>query len=75
MTDEVKDALRQSIQDHEGFRDRPYRCPAGHWTVGWGHNLEAHHPDDWRQMIERTFSMAECVQFLSADVARATASA
>ena len=75
MTDEVQDALRQSIQKHEGFRERPYRCPAGHWTVGWGHNLEAHHPDDWRQMRERTFSMEECSQFLSDDIARATVSA
>lgn len=75
MTDEVKDALRQSIQDHEGFRERPYRCPAGHWTVGWGHNLEAHHPDDWQQMLERTFSKEECSQFLSDDIARATVSA
>jgi GH24 family phage-related lysozyme (muramidase) len=21
-----------------------YLCPTGHWTIGWGHNLEAH-PD------------------------------
>lgn len=75
MTDEVKDALRESIKRHEGYRDRPYRCPAGHPTVGWGHNLEAHHPDDWQQMTERTFSMEECVQFLSDDIARATGSA
>lgn len=75
MTDEVKDALRESIKGHEGYRDIPYLCPAGHRTVGWGHNLEAHHPDDWQQMIDRTFSKEECVQFLSDDIARATVSA
>lgn len=75
MTKDVEDALRESIKRHEGFRDRPYLCPAGHWTVGWGHNLEAHHPNEWRQMIEQTFSDEECEQFLADDMARATDSA
>lgn len=26
---------------HEGLRTEPYRCPAGRWTWGVGHNLEA----------------------------------
>ena len=25
------------IKHHEGVRNRPYRCPAGLWTVGVGH--------------------------------------
>ena len=75
MTKHVEDALRESIKRHEGFRDSPYPCPAGHWTVGWGHNLEAHHPNEWRQMIEGTFSGEECEQFLADDMARATDSA
>ena len=25
------------IKHHEGIRNRPYRCPAGLWTVGVGH--------------------------------------
>jgi lysozyme len=24
------------IEKAEGFRDRPYLCPAGHWTIGFG---------------------------------------
>lgn len=24
------------IKDFEGFRDAPYRCPAGVWTIGYG---------------------------------------
>ena len=75
MTEAVKNALRESIKRHEGFRPSPYLCPAGHWTVGWGHNLEAHHPDDWQQMIERTFSNDECEQFMADDVDRSTTSA
>ena len=26
----------------EGYRGKPYLCTAGHLTVGWGHNLDAH---------------------------------
>lgn len=25
------------IKDHEGYRDTAYRCPAGEWTIGFGH--------------------------------------
>jgi len=25
------------IKNFEGFRDKPYLCPAGYWTVGFGH--------------------------------------
>ena len=27
----------QLIKHHEGVRNRPYRCPAGLWTIGVGH--------------------------------------
>ncbi len=25
------------IKQHEGLRLQAYRCPAGRWTIGWGH--------------------------------------
>lgn len=25
-----------------GFAPEPYRCPAGHRTIGWGHRMEPH---------------------------------
>lgn len=28
------------IKHYESCRLRPYRCPAGLWTVGWGHVLQ-----------------------------------
>jgi len=31
------EALKARIKRHEGFSDEPYRCPAGYWTVGYGH--------------------------------------
>jgi lysozyme len=29
------------IRQHEGLRLDMYQCPAGKWTIGYGHNLEA----------------------------------
>jgi lysozyme len=26
-------------KEKEGFRDRPYKCPTGHWTIGYGHKI------------------------------------
>ena len=31
--------LKERLKDHEEFRSEPYRCPAGHWTIGHGHYL------------------------------------
>lgn len=25
------------IKKYEGFSLKPYLCPTGHWTIGWGH--------------------------------------
>jgi GH24 family phage-related lysozyme (muramidase) len=33
----TSDRAIKLIIHHEGFRNRPYRCPAGLWTVGVGH--------------------------------------
>lgn len=32
------------IQAFEGFRGRAYLCPAGVWTIGWGHTSAAGPP-------------------------------
>ena len=31
--------LKRRLKKHEGFRAKPYSCPAGHLTIGYGHNL------------------------------------
>ena len=28
------------LRRHEGFSKLPYKCPTGHLTIGYGHNLE-----------------------------------
>ena len=33
----VTDAGKQIIKDSEGLRLTAYLCPAGKWTIGWGH--------------------------------------
>ncbi len=33
------DLLKQ-IKEHEGLRLKPYKCPAGRLTIGYGHNIE-----------------------------------
>lgn len=32
--------LLQQIKEHEGLRLKPYKCPAGRLTIGYGHNIE-----------------------------------
>lgn len=29
------------ITNHEGRKAKPYKCTAGHWTIGVGHNMDA----------------------------------
>lgn len=33
----TSDAMVALIKSHEGYRDTVYRCPAGIWTIGYGH--------------------------------------
>jgi len=40
VTDEALDLIRE----FEGFRGRAYRCPAGVWTIGYGHTAMAGTP-------------------------------
>lgn len=35
------DKLRLQLKKDESWVDHPYACPAGHMTIGWGHNMEA----------------------------------
>lgn len=34
-----RDRLRARIARHEGYRDTPYLCTEGYWTVGYGHKV------------------------------------
>ncbi|MFO1122509.1 MAG: lysozyme [Hyphomicrobiales bacterium] len=55
------------IKRFEGFRARAYRCPAGIWTIGYGHTAMAGPPTVTRGMV---LSEAEAEAILRRDVAR-----
>jgi lysozyme len=56
------------IKRYEGVRRKPYRCPAGLWTVGVGHLIGdgLSLPDSWNRNLEA----AEIDALLAKDVAR-----
>jgi lysozyme len=56
------------IKRYEGIKRKPYKCPAGLWTVGVGHLIGDGHslPDSWN----RTLEAAEVDALLAKDVAR-----
>ena len=37
----ITDDLRNLLIRHEGLKLKPYQCPAGKWTIGVGHNMDA----------------------------------
>jgi len=53
----VSDKGIKLIKHHEGVRSKPYRCPAGLWTVGVGHLIGDGKslPESWN----KTFTQEE----------------
>ena len=43
------------IKHHEGIRNRPYRCPAGLWTIGVGHLIGDGKslPESWNRLFTK----------------------
>ena len=64
----ISKAGLELIAYFEGVRLKPYRCPAGLWTVGIGHLIGDGNtlPNDWN----RTFTLEEAYALLAKDVAR-----
>ncbi len=40
MTFTMLNSLKEQLMRHEGLRLKPYRCPAGKLTIGYGRNLD-----------------------------------
>jgi GH24 family phage-related lysozyme (muramidase) len=51
----ISDAGIQLIKSFEGCHNSPYRCPAGLWTIGYGHVL---YPDQARLKTDERASYA-----------------
>ena len=64
----VSERCIRLIKHHEGVRNRPYRCPAGLWTVGVGHLIGDGKslPESWN----RTFTQEEIDDLLKRDLSR-----
>ena len=56
------------LKHHEGVRSKPYRCPAGLWTVGVGHLIGDGKslPESWN----KTFTQEEIDGLLKRDLNR-----
>ena len=54
------------LAHHEGVRVKPYKCPAGLWTIGIGHLIGDGKslPPEWN----RTFTLKEIYDLLATDV-------
>lgn len=53
------------IKQFEGFSAEPYLCPAGYWTIGYGHVI--HDPKDYPYSITND----EALELLSHDIMKA----
>ena len=75
----VSPELIKLVKHHEGFRTRPYQCPALIWSVGVGHVIDPAHlavkyeerrnlpiPEGW----DRSLTMDEVDAILAQDLAR-----
>lgn len=49
----VSDKAIKLIKHHEGVRSKPYKCPAGLWTVGVGHLIGDGKslPESWNRIF------------------------
>ena len=56
------------IKHYEGYRSKPYLCPANRWTVGYGHLIGdgLNLPDNWN----RHFSVEEINELLKRDLVK-----
>ncbi len=66
MSDMLK--LKTLLKYHEGLWLKPYRCPKGYWTIGCGHNLEAH-----GEPIPDEITLEQAEKYLEQDLKNAIA--
>ena len=64
----VSDKLIKLLRHHEGVKNKPYKCPAGLWTVGVGHLIGDGKtlPEAWN----KTFTQEEIDGILKHDLNR-----
>ena len=40
MTRKIPESAIELIKRKEGFKAKKYKCPAGYWTIGFGHKIQ-----------------------------------
>lgn len=55
--------LLQAVRDEESFEGFPYRDTTGHWTIGYGFNLDAGMSKELGEIILE-YQLSECEQSL-----------
>lgn len=45
------DIVKRQLKKHEGFSSKPYLCPTGHLTIGYGYNLESGMTEELADLI------------------------
>ena len=64
------------IEKHEGRKNKPYRCPAGAWTIGVGHNFDANPlPPDIAEYLNKYGRITDAMidRLLEQDIRQAVA--
>jgi len=69
--------VSERIKIFEGYSEKPYKCTAGKWTIGYGYNYDDRgFPSDiLNKILLRGFDRAMAEELLARDVASAVASA
>lgn len=59
-TEKWREAMRHKLIHDEGITLKPYRCPAGKWTIGVGRNIEDNGISETtvRQMLDEDIDVA-----------------
>jgi lysozyme len=66
MNPETISKLVESLKSQESFVPSLYKCPTGHWTIGYGHNCDAH--KDIAKFKDRTVMRDEATNLLLSDL-------
>lgn len=63
----INDAGLAIVKQFEGCRLKPYKCPAGVWTVGWGHT--GPNVEDWAK-AGKSLTQHQADEILAYDLQR-----
>jgi len=64
MTPENFERLKTAIRTAEGKRLKPYKCPAGKWSIGYGRNLEDVGITDYEAEVMLDTSLGQAMEDL-----------